>query len=252
MDSFIIKPFNTVFLSLLALAVLFCVFFVRISRKKSLTERRKAVIIMYSIVFVIYMLYKYALSIDAQYSALRMSNGYGAFNWFDELPLHLCNINIILVVIALLVNSKAMLGFSFFSSFLGAIAAILIPPAEFVGFSIMMPRMMGYYLTHFFVLLILPILSGLDLYKPSYSDIRPVLTAFCITTIIITGINIIFIKTGLDINCNYFYSMDPNGISVLEALYNIIPIPWVYQLPLLIIIVPYMLILTYCFNLKSS
>lgn len=252
MNSLIIEPFNTVFFSLLALAVLFCVIFVRTTRKKSLLQRKNAVIIMYSIVFIIYLLYKYALSIDAQFSALRMSNGYGAFNWFDELPLHLCNINIILVVIALFVNSRTILGLSFFSSFLGALAAILMPPAEFVGYSIMIPRMLGYYITHFSVLLILPILAGLDLYKPKYSDIKPVLTVFCATTIIITGINILFIKTGLDSSCNYFYTMNPGGISLLETLYNIIPIPWVYQLPLLIVIVPYMLVLTFFFNLKSS
>ena len=206
---------------------------------------------MYSIVFVVFILYKVALSLDEPYSQLRISNGYPVFDWFSELPLNLCNLGIILTVVGLMADSKPILGFVFFTNSLGAFAAMIVPPMEFSGFSILVPRIAGYYLTHIAVMLIMPILAGLKLFRPRYSDILPVLLALFATTLVITGINLLFIKTGLSEAANYFYTMDPNGISILEFLYKLIPIPWVYQLPLIVIAVPYMLIVSFFFNIKS-
>lgn len=252
MDILTVKPFNPVFFALLALSALFCFLFIKANRKKSYEKRKKAVIIMYGIVFVLFMLYKLLLSQDTEYSELRIENGLAAFNWFGELPLNLCNLNIILTVIALLTDSRKILGVSFFSGFLGALAALLTPVIGFSGYSILLPRMLGYYITHLAVVLIMPILAGLDLYRPKYSDIIPVILSLFATTLVITGINLIIIKTGLNPLCNYFYTIFPNGISVLELLYKYIPVPWVYQLPLIVVVVPYMLLVTFLFNLPSK
>lgn len=251
-DLLITKPFNTMFFIILALAGVFCWWIIKKYRDKSVAERKKAVIIMYSIVVLLFVLYKIALSMDMQYAELRMERGYTGFNWFGELPLNLCNLNLILIIVGLKLDSRPILGFCFFSGFLGALMALMMPPAEFVGFSIILPRMLGFYTTHIAAMLVMPILAGLNLYRPKYSDVIPVLLSFVLVAICVTGINYLFIKTGLNIDCNYFYTMNPDGIALLELLYKRIPVPYVYMLPLMAMIVPYMLIVTFCFNIIFS
>lgn len=244
----IVNPFNLMFFIVLALAGLFCWWFINKYRDKSTDVRKKAVIIMYSIVLLIFALYKIALSMDVQYAELRMEKGYTGFNWYGELPLNLCNLNLMLIIVGLKLDSRPILGFCFFSGFLGAVMALIMAPAEFVGYSILLPRMLGYYVTHAADILILPILVGFDFYKPKYSDTVPVLLSYIIAALCATGINYMFMKTGLNPDSNYFYTMDPGGISLLELLHKYIPVAFVYLLPLAALVVPFVLIVTFCYN----
>ena len=248
----IMKPFSLIFFIGLILTAVFAVCFIRKYRNKSYEQKRKTIIVMYSIVFIMFMLYKYMLSIDPEYAAMRTNRGLSGFNWFAELPLNLCNLNIILMALGMALESRALLGFCFFAGSLGALFPLLMPPAEFTGFSILLPRMLGYYLTHYAVLIETPLLAGLDLYRPKYSDIGKVLLSIVTASAIAAIINLIGIKTGIAPGCNYFYTVYPSGISFLEFLYKLIPVTWFYLLPTLIIIVPYMFALTYCFNIKRK
>ena len=252
MNFLIMEPFSPMFFVGLILTAVFAVCFIRKYRNKSYEQKRKAIIVMYSIVFVIFMLYKYSLSVDKEYAAMRISKGLPGFNWFEELPLNLCNMNIIIMVLAMAFESRALQGFCFFAGSFGALFPLLMPPAEFTGFSILLPRMLGYYLAHYAALIETPLLAGLDLYKPKYSDIGKVLLSVIAVSVAVTILNLIFIKTGIAPGCNYFYTVYPSGISFLEFLYKLIPVTWFYLLPTLIFIVPYMFILTYCFNIKRE
>lgn len=248
----IMKPFNHMFFIGLLFTAVFTVFLIRKYRDRDIADRRKLIVILYTFVFILFMLYKFMLSMDAEYSALRTSVGADGFNWFGELPLNLCNVNIVLMVIGILLDSRAIMGVCFFAGSLGALLPLMMPLAEFTGYSILLPRMWGYYLTHYFVLMETPLLAGLGIYKPKFSDVFPVTISLMIMTFIATLINLLFRQTGLAPNANYFYSIDPEGNVVLEALRNLIPIPGVYLLPGLLVFIPYILIITWCFNRKDK
>ncbi len=72
----------------------------------------------YSLFFV---LYKGLLSQDGDF--LEVSH-MEKFNWLNELPIQLCNINLFLIPIGLKRRDRALMGFSFFVAPLGALAAI--------------------------------------------------------------------------------------------------------------------------------
>ena len=102
-----------------------------------------------------FFVYKGFLSRDIQFLEV---SGLDRFNWFSELPMQLCNINMFLIPIGILTKRRSLLGFAFFVAPLAALMALVFPEAPFVGYSLWMPRMLGFYATH-----ILIIVCGLSL-----------------------------------------------------------------------------------------
>ena len=248
-EMFIIKPLNPVFFISLLFVALFAFAFIRIFRKKDLEVRKKAVAVLYIIAFVLFILYKVFLYFDPDYSSIRLENGLGPFNWWDELPLNLCNINIMLIVVGVLTGSRLVLSMNFFTSLLGALLALLMPAIGFSGYSFFLPRMLGYYITHFLVLIEMPILSGLSIYRPKYRDLLPACLFISMMAALVTFLNLILRTAGLSPDVNYFYTVDPEGNPILELFHRWIPIPGFYMLPGVPILLGYMLLVTSVYRL---
>lgn len=248
MDILIYKPFNAVFFASFLLTAAFCFIFVWMLRGKPDKTKRYAIAILYACVTVVFVVYKIFLFYDDDYSVIREANGLAKFNWWAELPLNLCNINMILVIISTLTNSRALLSFNFFLASLGAIFALVMPSTGFSGYSILLPRMLGYYITHFMVVIQTPILALTGVYRPRYKDMLKFIGLTAALTTLITGINFAFRGLGLSVGSNYFYSIDPESNPLLEIFYSIIPVPGLYIYLSGIILVPYMLIVTFFFE----
>ena len=71
--------------------------------------------------------YKLSLSMDAAYIRAYYPNGFSIFN---ELPLHLCNINLFLIPLGVWKRNRSIMGFSFFVAPLGALMALLFPEPQ--------------------------------------------------------------------------------------------------------------------------
>ena len=80
-------------------------------------------------------------------NALRVQN-YLQRRIFNELSLHLCNINLFLTPLGVWKRNRSIMGFSFFVAPLGALMALLFPEPLFSGFSLFLSRIFGYYVTH--------------------------------------------------------------------------------------------------------
>lgn len=119
--------------------------------------------------------YKLSLSMDAAYVRAYYPNG---FNIFNELPLHLCNINLFLIPIGLWKRNRSIMGFSFFVAPLGALMALLFPEPLFSGFSLFLPRIFGYYVTHALLVVCGLSLATLGFYRPDPKDIPRILKTF--------------------------------------------------------------------------
>ena len=98
-----------------------------------------------SVMIVLFFLYKIALSLDAEFLVI---NGIEKFDWWSELPLQLCNINMFLILYAVIFDKKSIMGFAFFVAPLGAFMAITFPEPAFTGSSIFLLRNLGFYITH--------------------------------------------------------------------------------------------------------
>ena len=244
MDNFaIIKPFNLTFFLVTAFFAAVLVGATLIMRKKSERARRIVIASAALLTLLGFVVYKYFLSIDTAYDQLTLATTNG-FNWWGELPLHLCNINMLLIPVAVLFDLQMLMSFCFFVGSICAALAIIMPGVGFDHYSIFMPRMLGYFGTHFMVVILAIAIVSFGLYRPKFKDIPKTCVVITVISFCVFLINLLFINTGLYPKANYFYTMRPIGNPLLELFHKLIPVPYLYLLPSLLILVPYMALVT--------
>ncbi len=238
----IIHPFNGVFFACFALFLMLLIVSGLLLRGKS--ERTKKTVLVTACVLTLlgFFVYKYFLSIDAEFN--EATAAMGGFNWWGELPLQLCNINMLLIPIGVLTNRRALMSFAFFVGPLGALMALVMPGMGFDGYSILLPRMLGYYGTHFMIIIEALALVVFGLYRPRFKDLPGTIAVLLLISLAVFGVNVLLRATGLHPKANYFFSMETEGNPVLEMFYRFIPYPWLYELPSFLILIPYMLLIT--------
>ena len=130
-DFWIVHPFNTVFCLMLLFFVLLLTVGALALRGRPEKLRQGVLIGACLVTLAGYFLYKHMLSLDADYNVITAAMG--GFNWWGELPLQLCNINMILIPIAVWRKSRPLMCFSFFLGPLGAAMALVMPGNGFDG-----------------------------------------------------------------------------------------------------------------------
>ena len=241
-DFWYFKPFNALFFAVFAAFIVLLIVVSLIMRKRSEKAKRILIGVTCLITLIGFFVYKYFLSIDQAYDEI--TNNMGGFNWWGELPLQLCNINLILIPIAVLTMKKPLLSFCFFVAPLGALMAILMPANGFSGYSLLLPRMIGFYGTHFIIVIAGLAIATFGLYRPKFKDIPFTILTIAVIALIVFGINMLLRATGLHPKANYFYSVETEGNFLLEIFHKWIPVPFLYLIPSFLILVPYMLIIT--------
>ena len=242
----IVKPFSPMFIALFVLGFIILYALSRFLKNANEGAKRAVYITICIITAASFFAYKYSLSIDKEYQAAY--SAYGGFNWWQELPLHLCNIHMLLMPIAVATKKRSLLSFCFYVAPLGALMALLMPAIGFSGYSIMTPRIIGFYGTHIMVIVEAIALYTLDFYRPEYRDIPKAAGMLLMIAIVIFGIDLILKFLKLCPNPNYFFLLDPEGNPILELFRSYIPYPFLYASPAILILLVYMLILTFVMN----
>ena len=251
-DRWVLKPGNNLFFTLLSLFLLFLTVLSAALKEESETTRRIVLAAMCAFTTAGFFIYKYYLSIDEEYSVIKASKGMGKFNWWGELPLHLCNINMLFIPFAVLFRIRPLEAFCFFSAPLGALMALIMPGKEFEDRSIFLPRMFGFFGTHFMILIEGLAMATFDLYRPAFSDILPALLTALRILFFISVINMLMRWSGLYPNANYFFSIETEGNYILEIFHKWIPFPFLYLLPCILILAVFMVLISGLFVLVSS
>ena len=237
-DFWVMRPFNAVFCVVSAAFLLLLIVASCILRGKDVRIRKGVIVCFSAFALIGYFAYKGALSVDREYDILMAEMG--GFNWWGELPLHLCNINMILIPVAVIWDKRSLMSFAFFVGPLGALMALIMPGVGFDGHSLLLPRMLGYYGTHFAIVIEALALATFGFYRPRFRDLpRTVLTILAIA-LAIFGINMLLRTTGLHPRANYFYSVETEGNPLLDLFYSWIPAPFLYLLPAIGLLVGYM------------
>ena len=235
MNEFSITPFRGLHLLLLLLtaAVVLLIFLLL----RGLPEARRSRFLIGVCFFnlALFTVYKLSLSMDAAYVRAYYPNG---FNIFNELPLHLCNINLFLIPLGVWKRNRSIMGFSFFVAPLGALMALLFPEPLFSGFSLLMPRIFGYYVTHALLVVCGLSLATLGFYRPAPRDIPQILKTFGLLAVGAHLINLL-LRLTLCPEANYFFTYGAE-IGVLKLFWRIIPVPLLYGLPAPLILAAYM------------
>ena len=226
----IIKPFNLVHIVVLLLAVALTITGSLLLRKKE--QKTKDYIMVGLSIFniIFFIIYKIWLSND-DYD----------FNIWKELPLQLCNINMFLIPLGIILKNKYLLTFSFYIAPLGALMALVFPDTNFINNDIFMLRNIGFYGTHIIIFGMGLMLASLGYVEPKLKNIKVLLISAVIFSLGAFIVNILLrLATGVDVN--YFYAMDPSGISILELFWKLIPVKYLYLLPAVVILTIYTLI----------
>ena len=248
-DALILHPFNGVFFGFLAIFVLLLILAGVLLRRKSEKTCKAAVVVAGAVGLVCFFLYKYALFTDPEYDGLTAAMG--GFNWWGEFPLQLCNINMLLIPIAVLSDSRPLKSFGFFVGPIGALMAILMPVAGFDGYSILLPRMLGYYGIHCLIIIMALSLAVLGLYEPRFRDLPGTVVTLLLVALVIHGVNLLLRYMGLHPHANYFFSVETEGNPLLEIFRGWIPIPYLYLLPACGILAVWAALLTLIYDLCS-
>ena len=244
-DYLVMRPFNAVFCVVFAAFLLLLIVASCILRRQDVRIRTKVLLIFSAFALIGFFAYKGSLSVDREYDILMA--GMGGFNWWGELPLHLCNINMFLIPIAVIWDKRSLMSFAFFVGPLGAMMALIMPGVGFDGYSLILPRMLGYYGTHFAIVVEAFALATFGLYRPRFRDLpRTVLTILAIA-LAVFGINLLLRATGLYLRANYFYSVETEGNPLLDLFYSWIPAPFLYLLPAIGLLVGYMALVMLAF-----
>ena len=245
----IINPFNPIFNICLA-AFLLVLILASLALRRTSVKTRSAVLVTTCVLTLIgFFVYKYYLSLDADFDVITAEMG--GFNWWGELPLQLCNINMILIPIAVLKKSSPLQCFCFFLAPLGALMALVMPGIGFGGYSLLLPRMLGYYGTHFMIVIEGLALVTFGLYRPRFRDLpRAILTAVIIAFCVFV-FNMLLRWTRLHPQANYFFSVETEGNFLLDLFHSWIPYPFLYLLPCIGILGVYMVLITTPFALTA-
>ena len=243
-----IRPFNGPFMLLLLLTAI-SIAVIRRLRKRPKKQRTGFLLILCIFNILFYSVYKCLLSVDQEFMLISQLEH---FNWFNELPLQLCNVNLFLIPAGLLSQKRSILGFSFFTAPLGAAMALLFPESAFVGYSLMLPRIFGFYLTHILLIICGLSLSALGFYRPQRKDFPGIIAAFVILAFSAHLVNTLFRYTVCP-QANYFFTYGAD-ISLLNLFWKLIPIPFLYELPALLSLLCYMVIIEFffCYTLNVS
>jgi uncharacterized membrane protein YwaF len=245
----IIRPFNGVYLAAFAFFILLLALAGLLLRGRSEALRRRVLAGACLVTLAGFFVYKYFLSIDSDFSVL--TSAMGGFNWWGELPLQLCNINMILIPVAVLRKSRPLMSFGFFLGPLGALMALIMPSTGFEGYSLLLPRMLGYYGTHFMIFTEGLALAVLGLYRPRFRDLPKTVLCAVGITFVIFWFNMLLRHTGLHPKANYFFAVETEGNPLLELFFRFIPFPFLYLLPSTLIIALYSSLITLGFSLAD-
>ena len=106
--------------------------------------------------------------------------------------------------------------------------------------------MLGFYLTHLLLIVCGISLTTLGFYRPEYRDFPGIIAAFIVLSLGAHLVNTILRNTVCP-QADYFFTYGAD-ISVLNMLWSVIPIPYVYLLPALAVLLAYMGAITLGFN----
>lgn len=216
------KP--THFIMMLFIPIIFCSIYFLLKNKKSKTIKISLLVIC-GVNAAIYISYK-----------LVMAFTFEEFVILNELPLHLCNLNLILMPLTICIKNQKFrdffFGYFFFVGGIAALCGILFYDSVFTGRSTLSYAVLIYFIYHSTLFVLPYIFVGLGLYKPKINDAWKAMVVLVSLAFVMHILNLILRATGACSISNYFYTMGMPENPVLGLLQKLIPIPFLYMLPI--------------------
>ncbi len=182
--------------------------------KDASKEKKSRVLLFLGIFVLLYLaVYKIALSRDTTYD----------FSWWNELPLNLCNLAPIFLIFASALDCKPLYAYLYLNCSLGAIVALVVPEAEFVGAPLLSARGLGYWGFHFLVMFLALVPIVLGVYRPKLRDVWVSGCLLFLSACVMHGVNALMRATVYE-KANFFFTYGLEGNALADLLYGILPV----------------------------
>lgn len=239
-----ISTFNYTYFLLIFFIILVVTLTTILFKNKQVKNKKTLLLALCIFNIVFFIVYKISLAIGSDDLA---RHGYH-FNIWTELPMHLCNVSLFLVPIGLLLNKESIYAYGFYVAPLGAFMAITFPNPYFTNTNLLFFYNIGFYFTHINIIIIGLLICTLGFFKPNFKSIPflfiLVFSLACGSFLINLGIRFHFKAPA-----NYFFTYEPEGISILELFWKILPIRFLYVIFALVILGVYTSLVTLPFYL---
>lgn len=224
------------FLLIAILPILFIIIFFALRKKDEKTKTKALFIIA---VFNVILMYADKISEALLFTKL----------WEDTIPLHLCNVLMLLAPFAYYHKKPILYALLFFLAVPSAAAPVITGNSRFVGYGFEYFNILGCFLTHeiLFILALMPVVFGL--YKPRTKDALKCSALLFIFGALCHGINATLRATNISIESNFLYTFKTDQNVVLETFYTWIPIPFVYLFPIFVVVFIVLILEGYLFEL---
>lgn len=209
-------------------------------RRLSEQENRKFLTVLSAFTIVYLAVYKVLLALSPAYE----------FVIWNELPLYPCNIVALLTLPATLLHGRAgrlLKAFCFYAGIVFTPVAMTMPVTGFGDVPLLSVNAIGFYGFHGLLLVLSISFGTLKVYRPAFRDIPGVLLVLMLLALPVHGVCMLLRATVYP-EANYFYTYGLAGNPILEGLKGLIPIPLVYQLPLLLVMAALCAIITLLFR----
>lgn len=176
-------------------------------------------------------------------------SGLDRFNWFSELPIQLCNINMFLIPIGILTEAALAARLRVFRRAArcahgarvsgGTVCRLLAPGCRACS---------AFTATHILIIVCGLSLVTLGFYRPQFRDIPGIAGTFFLLGIGALAVNFLLRHTVCPL-ANYFFVYGGDvDISILNLFWKWLPVPFLYELPALLILVGYMALICRLFS----
>lgn len=148
--------------------------------------------------------------------------------------LQVCNFNFVLVLLMLVPKCELARQYSLMFSMFAAATVMLSIPARFADDMWYSPDFLNFWLNHVFAIALPLWMLAAGRLKPQKKYILPVTVCVVAYFLIAFGCIELLRSVGkLAENQSFSYIHDPGGVGLLEWLHELIPLPFVYLLPLI-------------------
>jgi len=204
--------------------------------------KRKVLLLLCGFNAVLYVAYMIAHVVDPNFH----------FEILNNLPLHFCNINLVLIPLAILTRNKTLMAYQVYFGFPLATVALIVVYPLFLSTSILEFKTFTYFFYHS-VLVVLPILLvKFRIFTPSFKIIWQPTVLLLTLTLIAHIINVTFRATGLSSEANYFFTHGLDGDFFTEFFWSIVPFNFFFLLPALLLFAPYIFVITFIFRNRDQ
>ena len=219
----IISTFNPAWWLMFAVQIALILLIYFCFRKKSYEKKKKFMTVFFIFIVLYLIVYKYYLICVSDYET----------SIWNELPLNLCQVAALLALPAIYSKNRTLLGFCFFIGSICSLMGLLMPVDGFHDIPLLSGNSIGYFGYHGLVFVQAVTLLTLSFYRPDYKDIPKVMILIALIALAVHGINFL-LRSNICPDANYFFTYDTEGNPVLNIFRNLIPVNYVYLLPLLI------------------